>query len=81
MSRRLPFCHDMRWNLSRMGTHLLYNIQQNIITIMNQKILDPMEVAKRLTAMVLNLADLVYPDSRRAMEKEFKLRNGIFNRA
>lgn len=73
MSRKLPLCHDKRWNLSRMGTHLLYNIQQNI--------LDPMEAAKRLTAMMLNQADLVYPDCRRAMEKEFQLRNGIFNRA
>ena len=56
-----------------MGTHLLYNIQQ--------KILDPMEAAKCLTAMVLNQADMVYPDCRRAMEKEFQLGNGIFNRA
>lgn len=48
---------------------------------MNQKILDPMEAAKCLTAMVLNQADMVYPDCRRAMEKEFQLRNGIFNRA
>ncbi len=64
-----------------MGTQLLYNIQQIIISIMNKKILDPMEAAKRLTAMMLNQADLVYPDCRRAMEKEFQLRNGIFNRA
>ncbi|MBQ0019128.1 MAG: hypothetical protein KBT39_01225 [Bacteroidales bacterium] len=48
---------------------------------MNQKFLDPMEAAKRLTIMVLKQADMVYPDSRRAMEKEFQLRNGIFYRA
>lgn len=48
---------------------------------MNQKFLDPMEAAKRLTIMVLNQAEMVYPNSRRAMEKEFQLRNGIFNRA
>ena len=48
---------------------------------MNQTFLDPMEAAQRLTIMVLNQAELVYPDCRRAMEKEFQLRNGIFNRA
>lgn len=48
---------------------------------MNQKFLDPMEAAKRLTIMVLNKADQVYPDSRRTMEKEFQLRNGVFYRA
>lgn len=48
---------------------------------MNQKFLDPLEAAKCFTAMVLNQADLVYPDSRDAMTKEFHLRNGIFGRA
>ena len=36
---------------------------------MNQKFLDPMEAAKRLTIMVLNQAEMVFPDSRQAQDK------------
>jgi len=40
-----------------------------------------MSAAKALTALVLNEADKVRPVSRKQMQAEFHLRNGIFSRS
>ena len=48
---------------------------------MKQIFLDPLSAAKQLTAFVLRQADMVYPDARVNMQREFHLRNGVFNRS
>ncbi len=44
------------------------------------KNLDYLTAAMQLSAMVLWKADRVFPRQRRAMEKMYHLRNGIFSR-
>ena len=48
---------------------------------MKQDFLDPMSAAKALTRCLLNEADKLYPSTRKSMQVEYKLRNGIFFRS